>query len=152
MKKLILTLALAGMVVAAMGLTGCAGTERALTDGYYTAEMTPDTRGWKEYVTICAKDGIIASVEFNAVNASGFVKAWDMPYMRRMDSQVGTYPNHYTREYARQLLELQSTAGIDTVAGATSSGNNFRLLADTVMDMAKRGDREITIINNPAGH
>ena len=66
-----------------MILTGCnAGSN--MKDGYYTAEMSESSHGWKEYVCILVKNDKIVSVEFNAKNESGFIKAWDNEYMRNM--------------------------------------------------------------------
>ena len=41
--------------------------EEGLKDGYYTAEMSDYSHGWKEYVTICVMENKIVSVEYNAV-------------------------------------------------------------------------------------
>ncbi len=61
-------------------LAGCGKTE-GLQDGYYTAQASEYHFGWKEYVTIIVKGGRIVSVEYNAENASGFIKSWDNAYM-----------------------------------------------------------------------
>ena len=80
-------------------LTGCSDktTETALQDGYYTAQAAEFSHGWKEYITIMVKGGNIVSVEYNAENASGFIKSWDSNYMQVMLNAQGTYPNEYTR-------------------------------------------------------
>jgi|GEM_PF-526496 len=140
------------LALTALSLAGCAASDspQKMVDGYYTAEMSAFTHGWKEYVTLCVNGGSIKSVEFNAVNPSGFIKAWDMAYMRSMSAAQGMYPNRYTREYAKQLMEKQSADGIDTVSGATVSGGNFRLLADAAVQMAMRGDDDIAVVDAPA--
>ena len=79
-------------------LTGC-GSEKGMKNGYYTAEMKEYDYGWKEYVCIFVKNNTIVSIEFNAKNASGFIKAWDNAYMENMKPVSGTYPNEYTRLY-----------------------------------------------------
>ena len=101
-------------------LAGCGKTE-GLQDGYYTAQASEYHFGWKEYVTIIVKGGRIVSVEYNAENASGFIKSWDNAYMQTMLHSNGTYPNEYTRYYAGQLLEGQGEDEIDALSGATSS-------------------------------
>ena len=87
-------------------LTAC-GDQEGLQDGYYTAQASEFSHGWKEYITILVKGGSIVSVEYNAENASGFIKSWDNTYMQNMLQVSGTYPNEYTRYYANQLLEGQ---------------------------------------------
>ena len=115
-------------------------------DGYYTAMMEEYEFGWKEYVTICVMDSKIVSAEFNAKNASGFIKAWDNAYMKNMNPVSGTYPNQYTRYYASEFLANQDIDGVDMMAGATSSGVNFHKLAAAVLECAEKGDTEIAIV------
>ena len=130
-------------------LAGCtSGT--ALQDGYYTAQMSQFSHGWREYITILVKGGSIVSVEYNAENASGFIKSWDNTYMQNMLHTNGTYPNEYTRYYANQLLEGQGEDGIDVIAGATSSHGTFQLLAQAVLEQARKGDSSIVFVD--AGH
>lgn len=143
MKRLIITCALCFLC---LGLSACGSTQNELTDGYYTAEMSDYEHGWKEFVTICVNNGKIAAVEFNARDASGFIKAWDMDYMKNMNSQRGTYPNAYTRAYAASLLESQDAEQIDAVTGATHSGGNFGKMASLLIEKAKAGDTSLGIV------
>lgn len=128
--------------------SGCGSqkSEGKWEDGYYTAIMDEYSHGWKEYVTICVMNNKIVSVEFNARNPSGFIKAWDNAYMKNMNPVSGTYPNRYTRTYAAELLADQSADDIDMIAGASSSGGNFRRLAAAVLECAKKGDTEIAVV------
>ena len=105
--------------------------------------MEDYSHGWKEFITVTVKNNKIVSVEYNAKNASGFIKSWDNAYMKNMNSVSGTYPNKYTREYANQLLEKQIDTKIDMITGASSSGNNFKLLAKGVIQRAKEGNTSI---------
>ncbi len=130
------------------GLGGCAQQDGRLIDGYYTAELSEYSHGWKEFLTICVSDGKIVTAEYNAKNQSGFIKAWDMTYMRNMNSVQGTYPNRYTRSYAAFLLKTQSAEGIDTVTGASSSGSNFRILVETLIEKAKAGDTDLAVVES----
>lgn len=135
---------LAGLVLL---LSGCMQTGDTLQSGYYTAEMAQfDDKGWKEYVTIGISGGEIVTVEFNAKNASGLIKAWDMAYMRRMNDKMGTYPTEYTRAYAASLIRSQSPNQIDAVAGATVSGWNFSALISAALENAKVGDHTVALV------
>ncbi len=125
-------------------LTGCGGSQE-LQDGYYTAQAQEFSHGWKEYVTIMVKGGSIVSVEYNAENASGFIKSWDNAYMQNMLHSNGTYPNEYTRNYAGQLLEGQGQ--IDAISGASSSHDSFKKLAAAVLEQAKKGDSDVVIVD-----
>ncbi len=137
---------LLGLLLAASLLTACASQE-ALQDGYYTAQASEFSHGWKEYITILVKGGNIVSVEYNAENASGFIKSWDNTYMRTMLHANGTYPNAYTRYYANQLLEGQGEGGIDAITGATSSHGSFQILAQAVLEQARKGDSSIVFVD-----
>lgn len=140
---------LLAMLLLAMPLTGC-GRGEGLQDGYYTAQASDYNFGWKEYITIMVKGGSIVSVEYNAENASGFIKSWDNAYMQTMLHSNGTYPNEYTRYYAGQLLEGQGEKDIDGITGATSSHASFKKLAAAVLEQAKKGDSSIAYVNT--GH
>lgn len=127
-------------------LAGC-GSQTNLQDGYYTAQASEFSHGWKEYITILVKGGKIISVEYNAENPSGFIKSWDTAYMQTMLRINGTYPNEYTRYYASQLLEGQGEGRIDAISGASSSYGSFQILSQAVLEQARKGDSSIAIVN-----
>ncbi len=127
-------------------LTAC-GDQTQLQDGYYTAQMSEYSHGWREYITILVKGGSIVSVEYNAENASGFIKSWDNAYMQTMLHSNGTYPNEYTRYYANQLLTGQGEGGIDAISGATSSHGTFQMLARAVLEQSRKGDSGIIYVS-----
>ena len=126
---------------------GCESTSGGLKDGYYTAEDKNGSNGWYEYLTIYVNDNTIVSVEYNAKNSSGFIKSWDMDYMRVMESTDGTYPNEYTRMYANQLIQSQDAEDIDAISGATHSNNTFIELAKAVLKKAKAGDKTVALVD-----
>jgi major membrane immunogen (membrane-anchored lipoprotein) len=132
-----------------LALSSCEEAGRGpLRDGYYTAEARDfDSHGWKEFVTLGVDNGRINSVEYNAKNASGFIKSWDMDYMRAMNAADGTYPNEYTRYYGEQLLQKQDAAAVDALSGATHSYGSFNLLAGRALDKAKTGDTSVSLVN-----
>ena len=118
-----------------------------MKDGCYTAQMQEYSYGWKEYVTITVKNGKIVSTEFDAENASGFIKSWDNAYMQTMLHANGTYPNEYTRFYAGQLLEGQGEGDVDALSGATSSYGSFQKLAEAVLEQARQGDSGVVVVD-----
>lgn len=134
------------VLVSCILLISCNGSDR-LKDGYYKAETSEYDHGWKEFVSVCVMEGNIVSVEYNAKNSSGFIKSWDMAYMRNMDKAKGTYPNEYTRNYARQFFENQNAAKVDALSGASSSAGKFEKLAAAVFEQAKKGDTTIAVID-----
>ncbi len=132
------------LAAAVLLLTSCgsgSGTSAA------TAQAAKFSHGWKEYITIMVKGGAIVSVEYNAENASGFIKSWDNAYMQNMLHSNGTYPNEYTRNYAGQLLENQGKGEIDAISGASSSWGSFQKLAAAVLEQARKGDSSIVQVD-----
>lgn len=134
------------VLVIGMLLAGCGNTK--MKDGYYTAEMSGFSHGWREYVCIQVKDDTIVSAEFNAKDESGFIKAWDNEYMRNMGTVHKTYPNKYTREYVQQLMEGQNDTKVDTITGATNSGDNFKKLVAAVIEQAQKGDSTTVFVES----
>lgn len=90
MKRRICSLVLAAVI--AFSAAGCNQKGDTLNDGYYTARMSDYSHGWMEFVTICVSDGHLVSIEYNAKGPSGYLKSWDIPYMRTMGGLNGTYP------------------------------------------------------------
>lgn len=124
---------------------GC-GSGSKMKDGFYTAEMSDFSHGWKEYLCIMVKNDTIVYAEFNAKDPSGFIKAWDNAYMKNMASVTGTYPNEYTRNYVAQLIGTQNPGDVDAISGASSSGGNFLKLSTAVIEQAKKGDSNTVIV------
>jgi major membrane immunogen (membrane-anchored lipoprotein) len=132
----------------ALGFFSCNESASVLKDGYYTACAAEfDAYGWKEYVTIRVSEGHVIVVEYNAFNPSGFIKSWDMDYMRQMNAKDGTYPSQYTRYYGSQFLNLQKTDGIEALSGATASYRIFLSLADAALENARRGKTEAALVH-----
>lgn len=128
-----------GLLFITLLLSGCS-SKSEMKDGFYTAEMSEYSFGWKEYLCIMVKDNTIVYAEFNAKDPSGYIKAWDNAYMQKMASATGIYPNAYTRNYVSQLIETQNPAMVDAISGASSSGGNFLKLSEAVMNQAIKGD------------
>lgn len=130
--------------------TACSPRTQGWQDGYYTAEAAEfDTHGWKEFVTIYVRNGRIITIEYEAKNASGFIKSWDMDYMRIMEHEDGTYPNEYVRNYESQLLVKQDAFAVDAVSGATHSHGSFQLLVQAAMEKAEAGDTHVAFVLLP---
>ena len=129
-------------------LFSCSAGHYSMRDGYYSAEAAEfDENGWKEYVTIYVSSGQIILVEYNAFNAAGFIKSWDMNNMRLMNAESGIYPNVYTRYYGGKLLENQGIQGIDALAGATNSYHRFLRLGEAVLERARQGNTQTSFVD-----
>ena len=99
-------------------------------------------------INVCLSwNGRIVTVEYNAKNSSGFIKSWDMNYMRTMNAVSGTYPNEYTRLYAGDFLAKEDAEAVDVVTGATESGKTFRRLAAAVLGSAAEGNTTAVFVD-----
>lgn len=138
------------LVVSVLLLAGCGEKQdsSSMQDGTYTAQMEDYSHGWREFVTITVKNGVIVTAEYNAENASGFIKSWDNAYMNNMKTVTGTYPNEYTRYYAAFLYDQKDVPEIDALTGASSSGANFKRLSEAVVNKAKQGDSSIAFVES----
>jgi major membrane immunogen (membrane-anchored lipoprotein) len=144
-KLLTAVLLAAGLLIT--GLGSCSAEKYSLHDGYYGAEAAEfDSDGWKEYAVICVSNGRIILVEYNAFNAAGFIKSWDMGYMREMNTAVGTYPSAFSRYYGGRLLLGQGTENINALSGATRSYRSFMRLADAALENARQGNTETSLV------
>jgi len=139
------------ILILALLFSACSQDSSRMQDGYYTAEAASfDMYGWKEYITIYVSDNKIVTVEYDAQNASGFLKSWDMVYMRTMSATAGTYPNEYARAYKVALLNWQNPDEIEAVQGATAFHNSFQMLAEAAIAQARAGDKQVILIELPS--
>ena len=140
--------AFAALFAAMLLLCACGPKGAVMRDGFYSAEALDfDEYGWKEYITIYVADNTIITVDYNAKNASGFMKSWDMEYMRLMNAVDGTYPNKYTREYAEALLIRQNPERVDAISGATHSYHSFQSLVKAAVAQSLSGDKNVAYVD-----
>lgn len=138
------------VMLATVLLSACSQSAPEMRNGYYTAQTTSfDAQGWKEFITIYVSNNKIVTVEYNAKNASGFIKSWDIDHMRAMKAMHGTYPSESARAYSIALLNRQDAVRIDAVPGAARSHTSFQLLAAAAIAQAKAGDRHIAYVELP---
>ena len=146
--RLISAAVLAGMFGLILIFSACGMTKSSygLKEGYYTAVASRPYMGWVDCATSCVKKGKIVTVEYFSRNASGFIKTWDMKYMREMRAKTGTYPYEYLRIFKTEALARQS-ANVDAVSGATQSREIFQSLVAATIEMAKKGDESVSIVD-----
>jgi len=148
MKNLFILISCTVILASATGFYFSSGDSADLLhDGYYTAEEAEYVDGWKEYVTIYVNNGKIVTAEFDGRDESGFIKSWDMDLMRLMNQTKKTYPSKYMRAYVSELVERQSTEGIEAVPGATDSCHSFRQLADAAILQARAGASQVAFVD-----
>lgn len=145
MKKTCLTLF---ALLAALAFTGCGSTK--YQDGSYRAEAADyDQHGWKEFLDITVKDGKIAAVDFDALHQDDMRrKSEDMDYQKAYrEAGLGTDPADYCIRLEDSLLERQKAAQVDAVAGATTSSEHFRQMAEALQKAMEAGNTQTIYVS-----
>ncbi len=144
MNKKVLAL-LSSVVLTAGMLVGCGS--KGMKDGSYKSEFdTFDDHGWKGQVEITVADGKITDAKFDYVNESGDLKSKDAEYQEKMTKVSGIGPVEFSTQYAEALVEKQDPATVDAITGATTSGDDFKLLADAAIQHANGGKTETAVV------
>ena len=144
MNKKVIAL-LSSVVLTAGMLVGC--WSKGMKDGTYKSEFDAfDDHGWKGQVEITVSDGKITDTKFDYVNEAGVLKSKDAEYQANMSKVSGIGPAEFSVQYAEALVEKQDPASVDAITGATSSGDDFKTLADAAIQYANDGKTETAIV------
>ena len=131
-------------------LAGCGGPKKkAFLDGEYRAEFADfDSYGYKDFVELTVKDGLVTEVYYNGINADGHLKTEDLKYESDMQSLQDTWPVKYSTDLENQYLESQGIEGVDALAGATYSSDAFRTLMTGLEEQMAAGDTATLVLEN----
>lgn len=120
---------------------------KTLVDGTYKTELDRfDKYGWKAFVEVEIKNGKIEKVVYDDINKQGSFKSQDVKYREDMESKVNTYPEKYTGQLEKNLIDNQEIGKVDVVTGATESSKMFKNLASECLDSAAKGDKKIKVV------
>ncbi len=144
MKKFISVL----IVLAALfSLTSC-DSNIQVSDGIYRAEYDSfDDSGYKDFVEITFKDGLVTEVTMDAVSeADGSLKSESDAYRESMETIAGTYPAKYYQDLINQYIGSGDSSGVLIVAGATSTSNAIIKLLTSLEATMKAGTYNGTVL------
>ncbi len=144
MKKIISIL----IVLAALfSLTSCDSNTK-VSDGTYRAEYDSyDDSGYKDFVEITFKDGLVTEVTMDAVSeADGSLKSESDEYRESMETIAGTYPAKYYQDLINQYIGSGDSSGVLIVAGATSTSNAIIKLLTSLEAAMKAGTYNGTVL------
>ncbi len=129
-------------------LCGCEKGDFTILDGTYRAEFdTFDANGYKDYVEITFKDGMVTEIDADAVSeADGSLKSASETVKNDMQPQCGTYPEKYYKDLINQYLAAPTADKIDIVAGATWTSNDFIKLVRALESAVRSGQVETVIV------
>lgn len=137
-------------LIFALFACGKSTAPQTLVDGTYTAEFKDyDSYGYKDYIIVEVKDGVVAKVQYNGINADGMLKTEDEKYQSSMEKTQDTYPKRYTADLANQLLEKGEIAKVDDIAGASWSSECFKALYNALLQKnMPAGDVSLLVVDN----
>ncbi len=119
-----------------------------MQDGYYTAKTDSfNDHGWSDFITIYVENNRIISVEYDAQNASGFIRSWDLAYQQQRDLSIGEDGNKLVRSLAKALITSQNIDAIKVLAGHDSVRLPFITLAQAAIKQSLNGDSNVTYVS-----
>lgn len=115
-------------------------------DGTYTAKVDDAFaqdlgNGWVDQLTVTYKDGKIISAEFASYNAEGTSKENDSTY-----PMSNPAPSVWMEELDKNIVEASSPEDIITVAGASTSSENARILLAGIEENGIAGETIVVIV------
>lgn len=146
-----LTFILFSLLLITAVFSGCTSSDSSLKDGTYRAEMSAESHGYKDYVEITVLNGKIDTVVYDAQTSDGQRKSQDEDYKKPMMEEIKaglpeTYPADYMKKLAESLVEKQDINGVDDVAGATTSSDDFKTLVKALENNMKKGDTKTVTV------
>lgn len=144
MNKKVIAL-LSSVILTAGMLVGCGS--KGMKDGTYKSEFDSfDNHGWKGQVEITVANGKITDTKFDYVNEAGDLKSKDADYQVTMTNASGIGPVEFSTQYAKALVEKQDSEAVDTITGATTSGDDFKTLSKAAIQYANSGKTETAVV------
>ncbi|MGG5462871.1 FMN-binding protein [Clostridium sp. B9] len=147
MKKKFFVIALS--LFALSNLVACGSTSTSeFKDGSYSVETkNADDHGYKAKLSIKVEDGKITEANYNEFSAeTNELKRNDEGYNTKMTEVSGIGPADFEPQLEEALVKAQS-AEIDVVTGATGSSEQFKTLAEKVLENAKEGVTEAALVD-----
>lgn len=131
---LLTTLLVAGLI------SGC-GSYTEYAAGTYVGKSSADDRGAYGEATITVTDGKITDCQYVTWQSDGIIKDENYGKVNGAISNADYYQKaqlavQAMQQYATQLIEVQSPADVDIIAGATISHDQFVEAVETALQQA----------------
>ena len=137
-------------LIAILGITittGCTGQPSKptttkpliLKDGTYTATSYSEDRTWMPEMTISVIDGKITNLKFD--ESTAMKKSEDIEYQNSFKTQKDIDLLEVYTSLQDRLIKTQDITKLDTVAGATKTADNLKLLAAEALKDARDGEK-----------
>lgn len=131
---LLTTLLVAGLI------SGC-GSSTEYAAGTYIGKSSADDRGAYGEATITVTDGKITDCQYVTWQSDGTIKDENYGKVNGAISNADYYQKaqlavQAMQQYATQLIEVQSPADVDIIAGATISHDQFVEAVETALQQA----------------
>ncbi len=115
-------------------------------DGIYKATYDVyDSYGWKPFVEIQVRGGIIGSANYDDINTSGDYKTQNQWYSDTMKKETGISPLDAANELVDRVV-ARNGGDVDTISGATITSQRFLELVSAALKNAQAGKDESEIL------
>lgn len=129
-----------------------------LKNGLYRAEMSDYQNGWKDYLVLAVCDDVVTVAEYGSRSQSGGEKRQDEGLKKQMmeGNKKNSLPQTYPEQYEKDIIAAFKAAngsveGMENVAGATASCNNFKLMAGVLTGYNIKEGKTQTSVVEPLG-
>lgn len=147
MKKKFFVIVLSLFTLSNLVACGSASSSEFKNGEYSVETKNIDDHGYKAKLSIKVEDGKITEANYNEFNGeTNALKRDDEGYNKKMTEVSGLGPADFEPQLEEALVEAQSSE-IDVITGATGSCEKFKTLAKKVLENAKEGITEKTLID-----
>ncbi len=110
-----------------------------LQDGKYYVEAEKATWGWKPFTYIVVKDCEVVEVKHDRKNKDGKNATEDMKYNQSMAKKQGVGIKDAAGRLEKGFMESQNVDKVDSVAGATSTSKEFKVMMKYLLNKSENG-------------
>ncbi|WP_319370428.1 hypothetical protein [uncultured Ilyobacter sp.] len=110
-----------------------------LQDGKYYVEAEKATWGWKPFTYMVVKNCEIIEIKHDRKNKDGKNATEDMKYNQSMAKKQGVGIKDAVSKLENGFMKSKDVDKIDSVAGATSTSTEFKVMMKYLIDKAENG-------------
>lgn len=110
-----------------------------LQDGKYYVEAEKESWGWKPFTYMVVKNSEIVEVRHDRKNKDGKNATEDMKYNQSMSKKQGLGIKDAARKLENGFMKSKDVEKIDTVAGATTTSKEFKIMMKYLVNKAENG-------------
>jgi major membrane immunogen (membrane-anchored lipoprotein) len=111
-----------------------------LEDGKYYVEAENASWGWKPFTYMVVENGEIVEIKHDRKNKAGKNATEDLKYNKSMSEKKGLGIKDAVQKLEKEFMKSKDIEQVDSVAGATSTSKEFKVMVKFLMDKAETGE------------